>query len=51
MSRFTFNPYRAGLFYFYLQAFEVVARYRDPQPQLLENDSCMFNLRPTICKS
>ena len=30
---------------------EDVSRYRDPQLQVGENYSCLFNLRPSICKS
>ena len=30
---------------------EVVSRYRDPQLQVGENYSCLFNLMPNICKS
>ena len=30
---------------------EVVSRYRDPQFQVAENDSYLFNLKPNICKS
>ena len=32
-----FNPYPARLTYLNFQALEVVPRYRDPQPQVLEN--------------
>ena len=28
-----------------------MSRYRDPQPQVVENYSYLFNLRPTIYKS
>ena len=30
---------------------EVVSRYRDPQLKVGENDSYLFNLKPSICKS
>ena len=36
------------LLYFIFQALEVVSRYRDPQPQVVENYSYLFNLRPTF---
>ena len=32
------------------QPLEVVSRYRDPQHQVVENYSYLFNLRPTVCK-
>ena len=28
-----------------------MARYRDPQPRVVENYSYLFNLRSNICKS
>ena len=31
--------------------FEVVSRYSDPQLQVVENYSYVFNMRPNICKS
>ena len=33
------------------QPLEVVSRYRDPQPRVVENYSYVFNLRPNIYKS
>ena len=45
------NPYPAKLIYLNFQPLEVVSRYRDPRPQVLENYSCLFNLRPKIYKS
>ena len=47
----TLNPYPAKLIYFNFQALEVVSRYRDSQPQMLEKYSYLYNLRPNICKS
>ena len=32
-------------------AFKVVSRCFDPQLQVVENHSYLFNLRPSICKS
>ena len=40
-----------GLIYFNFQPLEVVSRYRDPQLQVVENCSYLFNLRPKIYKS
>ena len=45
------NPYPAKLNYFNFQPLEVVAHYRDPQPQVAENYSYLFILRPNIYKS
>ena len=45
------NPYPTKLIYLNFKALEVVSRYRDPQPQVLEKYSYLFNLRPTVCKS
>ena len=33
------------------QPLEVVSRYRDPQLQVVENYSYLFNLRPNVYKS
>ena len=44
------NPYPAKLFYLNFQRLEVVSRYRDPQPQVVENYSYLFNLRANIKK-
>ena len=48
-----FEPlsYPAKLIYFNFQPLEVVSRYRDPQPQVLENYSYLFNLRPNVYRS
>ena len=50
LSQQFFNPYPAKLIYLNFQQLEVVSRYRDPQPQVVENDSYLFNLRPNIYK-
>ena len=42
---------RILLIYLNFQPLEVVSRYREPQPQVVENYSYLFNLRPNICKS
>ena len=39
------NPYHAELIYLNFQPLEVVSRHRDPQPQVVENYSHLFNLR------
>ena len=44
-------PYPAKLIYLNFQPLEVVSRYRDTQPQVVENYSYLFNLRPNICNS
>ena len=36
------NPYPAKLIYLNFQPIEVVSRYRDPQPQVVENWSYLF---------
>ena len=46
----TFNPYHAKLIYLNFQPLEVVSRYRDPQPQVIEKYSYLFNLRPNMNK-
>ena len=38
------NPYPAKLINLNFQPLEVVSRYRDPQPQVVENYSYLFNL-------
>ena len=38
------------LIYLNFQPLEVVSRYRDPQPQVIENYSYVFNLRLNIYK-
>ena len=45
---YTFNPYPAKLFYLNCQPLDAVSLYRDQQPQVLENYSYLFNLKPTI---
>ena len=35
----TVNPYTVKLFYLTFQPIEVVSRYRDPQPPMVENYS------------
>ena len=43
------NPYSAEvMIYLNFQSLEVVSRYRDPQPQVLENSSYLCDLRPNI---
>ena len=37
------NPYPAKVIYLHFLPLEVVSRYRDPQPQVGENYSCLFN--------
>ena len=46
-----FNPLPAKLIYLNFQPLEVVSRYRDPQPQVVEKYSYLFNSRPKIYKS
>ena len=36
------NPYPAKVIYLNFQPLEVVSRYRDPQPQVIENYSYLF---------
>ena len=43
------NPHPAKLICVNFQSLEV--RYRDPQPQVLGNYSCLFNLRSNSYKS
>ena len=45
LSRVNINPCPAKLVYLNFQPFEVVPRYRDPQPQVVENYSYLFNLK------
>ena len=45
-----FNPYPAEIIYLNFQPLEVVSRYRDSQPQAVENYSYLFDLRPNIHK-
>ena len=44
------NPYPAKLIHLNFQPFEVVSRYRDTQPQVVENYWYLFNLKPNIYK-
>ena len=44
------DPYPAEVIYLNFQPLEVVSRYRDPQPQVVENYSYLFSLRPNINK-
>ena len=44
------NPYPARIIYLIFQPLEVVSRCRDPQPQVVENYSYLFYLRPNIYK-
>ena len=37
--------------YLFFHSLKVVSRYRDPQLQMGENYSYLFNLIPNICKS
>ena len=45
------NSYHIKLIYLNFHPLEVVFRYRDPQPQVAENYSYLFNLDTHICKS
>ena len=45
------NPYSAKVIYLNFQPLDVVSRYRDPQLQVAENYSHLFNLRPNHYKS
>ena len=38
------NPYPAKLIYYNFQPLEVASRYRDPQPQVVENCPYLINL-------
>ena len=44
------HPYSPKLIYLNFQPLEVVSRYRDPQLQVAENYSYLFNLSTNICK-
>ena len=44
------NPFPAQLIYLNVYPLEVVSRYRDPQLQVGENYSCLFNLSNILCK-
>ena len=45
------NPCPAKLFFFNFQPHDIVSRYRDPQPQVVENYSNLLHSRPGIYKS
>ena len=45
------TPHPDKFIYFNFQPLEVVSRYRDLQPQVIENYSYLFNLKPNIYKS
>ena len=45
------DRYPVKLIYLNFQPLEVVSRYRDPQPQVVENYPYLFNLGPDIYKS
>ena len=45
------NPYTVNLIYLNFYPFEVVSYHRNPQLQVAENYSYLFNLRTSICKS
>ena len=49
-GRRTSTSKSATLYNLNFHPLEVVSRYRDPQLQVGENYSCLFNLRPTILK-
>ena len=44
------NPQSAKLNNLNFQPLEVVSRYRDPQLQVVEKCSGLFNFSPNICK-
>ena len=50
MLQIPVNPYPAKVIYLNLHQLEVVFRFRDPQPQVIENYSSLFNLWPNINK-
>ena len=45
------HPYPAKLIYLNFHLLKIVSRYRDPQLQVAENYSYLFNLSTNICKS
>ena len=45
------NPHSAKVIYLNFHPLEVVSRYRDPQLEVVENYSYLFNLIPNINKS
>ena len=44
-NTYTLNPYPDNLIDLIFQPLEVVSRYRDPQPQVVENYAYLLNLR------
>ena len=42
------NSHTAELIYLNFQPLEVVSRYRDPQPQVVENSTYLFSWRSNI---
>ena len=48
-GEFLFNSHPAELIYLNFQPLEVVSRYHDPQPQVVENYSYLFNLIYQTC--
>ena len=50
-TRYCINTLMANSNKFNVHPLEVVSRYRDPQLQVGENYSYLFDLRPNICKS
>ena len=50
-GKLNFNPFPAELSNLNFHPLEVASRYRDPQLQVGENYSYLFNLRPNIYKS
>ena len=48
---YSLNPHPARLIYLNFEPLEVVSRYRDPQPPVVENYSYLFNLGTSILKS
>ena len=49
-SNHVLNSYPAKLIYLNFHPLEVVSRYRDPQPQVVENYSYLLNLQILIFK-
>ena len=45
------NPFPAKVIYLKFKPVEVVSRYRDTQPQVVENYLYLINLKPNIYKS
>ena len=51
IKNYYLDPWSAILYNLNFHPLDVVSRYRDPQLQVGENDSCLFNLGHNICKS